>query len=207
MSNHDPCAFVASLGTKLAARSRHVCMFLGAGTSRSCGLPDIKSLEGHVLNALSTENRAALETQLRSHDLEGALSRIRRISALIEGEDTVDGLTSDRARELDGAMCRQIIKSLGVDPEDNSPVIGLAAWSVRASYLLPVELFTVNYDLLVEEALEKLRVPYFDGFVGNLNARFQTDLVEAIPQAATEAIPPFFCTALEVAWFSKLGLG
>lgn len=50
----------------------------------------------------------------------------------------------------------------------------------------------MNYDLLIEYALEKLRVPYFDGFVGALNARFQTELVEAIPQVDTESMPSFF---------------
>ncbi len=31
----------------------------------------------------------------------------------------------------------------------------------------PIELFTTNYDLLLEEALEDEEIPYFDGFVGS----------------------------------------
>ncbi|MCC0036841.1 MAG: SIR2 family protein [Hoeflea sp.] len=30
----------------------------------------------------------------------------------------------------------------------------------------PIEIFTTNYDLLLEEALERVRAPYFDGFTG-----------------------------------------
>lgn len=44
MADHDPQEFVTSLAAKLATRSRHVCVFLGAGTSKSCGLPDLNGL-------------------------------------------------------------------------------------------------------------------------------------------------------------------
>ena len=54
-----------------------------------------------------------------------------------------------------------------------------ASWVGRADYHLPVEIFTINYDLLIETALEALTIPYFDGFVGALHAGFRTDLVEA----------------------------
>lgn len=53
------------------------------------------------------------------------------------------------------------------------------------------ELFTVNYDLLIETALEALGVAYFDGFVGALQARFRTDLVESSPADAEPALPAF----------------
>lgn len=36
----------------------------------------------------------------------------------------------------------------------------------------PVEIFTTNYDLLMEEALERVRAPYFDGFTGGRDPFF-----------------------------------
>jgi hypothetical protein len=51
--------------------------------------------------------------------------------------------------------------------------------------------FTVNYDLLIETALEKLGVAYFDGFVGALHARFRTDLVEATSADSEAWLPSF----------------
>jgi hypothetical protein len=71
-------------------------------------------------------------------------------------------------------------------------MLGLAAWIARSDYRAPVEVFTVNYDLLIEEALERYRVPYFDGFIGNLRARFQTELVEAVPREDRDFVPRFF---------------
>ncbi len=192
MTSHDPHSFVSSLGSKLATRSRHVCFFLGAGVGRSCGLPDVGGLQDIVLNTLDDANRTLLNQQLQNNNLEGALSRIRRIANLISGEETVDGLTADTARDLDRLICQQIARALDVNVEDNDPVICLAAWLARASYHLPIELFTVNYDLLLEDALETMRVPYFDGFIGTLNAVFHTELVEALPGSPTETLPSFF---------------
>ena len=191
MTKHDPRHFVTSLGAKLATRSRHVCFLLGAGVGKACGLPDVADLQRQVLDTLDGDNRTALERQLQSHNLEDALSRIRRISTLISGAETVDGLTGTQARELDNAICREIVISLRINPNDNDAVICLAGWAARSNYHLPVELFTVNYDLLLENALEQMRVPYFDGFVGTINARFHTELVEALPGSDDESMPSF----------------
>ena len=191
MPEHDPSRFVASLGTKLAARSRHVCMLLGAGVGKACGLPDVKELEKSVLDELSGAHRDALQRVMESRTLEEALSRLRRISALLGGEDTVDGLTASDARDLDALVCRAIVKALQIDGVDQPGTRCLAAWAARASYHMPLELFTVNYDLLLETALERARATYFDGFMGNIEARFQTELVEAMPGADGESMPSF----------------
>ena len=192
MTDHHPRDFVSTLGLKLATRSRHICVFLGAGVGRSCGLPDVEGLQQAVSNALDNDSRALLGRQLQTNNLEGALSRIRRIATLVSGDDTVDNLTAERAEELDRTICQQIVRALGIDTIDIHPVICFAAWAARSNYHLPLELFTVNYDLLLESALEQMRVPYFDGFVGTLNAGFHTELVEALPGSDREIIPSFF---------------
>ena len=191
MEEHDPGRFVASLGSKLASRSRHVCMLLGAGVGKACGLPDVKELQSKVLQALCDDHREALKRVLEGRTLEQALSRLRRISALVEGDDTVDGLTAGDAGDLDNLVCRAIVNALQIDEVDQSGARCLAAWAARASYSMPLELFTVNYDLLLETALEQARATYFDGFVGNIEARFQTELVEAMPGADGETMPSF----------------
>ena len=42
----------------------------------------------------------------------------------------------------------------------------------------PVEVFTPNYDLLLEQALEESNVPYFDGFVGSRRPFFDAYAIE-----------------------------
>ena len=192
MANHDPLTFAKSLNGKLAARSRHVCFFLGAGVGKACGLPDVAALKNSVLDALDHQQRSDLEQQLENRNLEEALTRLRRISALLSGDQTVDGLTATRAEKLDLAICHAIVTALNVDQANTVPVRCLAAWLARANYHHPVELFTINYDLLLEAALERMRAPYFDGFIGTLEARFHAELVEDLPRPEADAIPAFF---------------
>lgn len=193
MPGHDVVRFANGLSEKLASRSRHVCLFLGAGASRACGLPDVAGLEKHLRETLDGDERATFERLLAGRNLEQVLTRLRRISALLTGSgDKVDGLTAKNASELDLAICRIIITQLAVDRADLAPMFSLGAWAARADYHRALELFTVNYDLLIETGLEALGVPYFDGFVGALSARFRSDLVEGGLGAEDGSIPSFF---------------
>ncbi|HJQ37696.1 MAG TPA: SIR2 family protein [Thermoanaerobaculia bacterium] len=192
MTQHAPLKFVTGLSAKLAARTRHVCVFLGAGASRACGLPDVATLQKSVLTDLDATQRAAFEVQLTDRNLEQALSRLRRIAGLLSGEQTVDGLTSAAATMLDAAVCASIVRQLNVEQADLEPAYRFAAWAARADYRQPIEIFNVNYDLIIETAFERLRVPYFDGFVGALEARFHTDLVETRAGGDAAGLPSFF---------------
>jgi hypothetical protein len=52
---------------------------------------------------------------------------------------------------------------------------GFAQWLAKTARKMPVEIFTVNYDVLIEHALEAERVPLFDGFVGGYQPFFYAD--------------------------------
>ena len=182
MQGHDPVRFVNDLSSKLASRSRHVCVFLGAGTSSACGLPDVSQLQDRVKLRLKTDDRRQLSRQLIGRNLEQALGRIRRIAALLDGDAELDGLSRSAAGGLDRKVCQAIVEELSTDTARLDPVLQFASWAARADYHQPLEVFTVNYDLLLETAFERIPLPYFDGFVGNLKARFYTDLVEGTPE-------------------------
>jgi hypothetical protein len=189
---HDPLDFANSLSAKLATRSRHLCTLLGAGAARACGLPDVAGLQSSVAGKLVGKQADVFNAFLVGRNLEQALSRLRRIHALVEGSSqTVDDLTGDEAQDLDRAICRAIVSELDLSRAELEPMLKFAAWVARADYHLPVEIFTVNYDALTETALEKLRVPYFDGFVGAFRAPFRTELVEATPNDADAWLPSF----------------
>jgi hypothetical protein len=157
-----------------------VCLFIGAGASRACGLPDVAGLEQHLRSVLTGDGQSHFEHLMEDRNLEQVLSRLRRIAALLDGTaGEVDALNAKQARDLDVEICQHIVEKLTVDREAMKPMLRLAAWAARADYHRPLELFTVNYDLLIESGLEALGVPYFDGFVGTMRARFRSDLVEA----------------------------
>ncbi len=145
-----------------------------------------------MVAALPDPKKALFEAQLVGRNLEQALSRLRRIAALLEGSaDTLGGLDAKAASELDAEVCRLIIEHLDVGGADLAPMLRLAGWAARADYHRPLEIFTVNYDLLIETAIERLGIAYFDGFIGALHARFRTDLVEGTPSDETSWLPSF----------------
>lgn len=193
MPVHDPVRFAADLSAKLATRSRHVCAFLGAGVGCSCGLPSVAQLQDLVVAALKKDDADVLKRQLVKRTLEQVLSRLRRIAALVSDGPDFDGLSAVQATALDSAVCYAIVKQLEIKATtDLTSVDFLAAWAGGATYHLPVEIFTVNYDLLLETALEQRKVPYFDGFIGTLRAKFQTELVENSIGKEEQCVPAFF---------------
>lgn len=192
VADHQVMPFANGLSAKLATRSRHVCVFLGAGASCACGLSDVAGLQVRVLDGLAGDQRSAFESQLAGRNLEQALSRLRHIATLLDGSaDRVNGLSAREAADLDRSVCKLMVGALDLGGADLVPMLRFAAWVARADYHLPVELFTVNYDLLLETALESFGVPYFDGFTGALRARFRTELVEAVPGDTDGWLPSF----------------
>jgi hypothetical protein len=192
MLKHNPMDFATALSAKLASRSRHVCAFLGAGSAQACDLPGVEQLQKKVISTLGAADKEAFQHQLKERNLEGTLTRIRRIAALVSDEEEFDGLTNEKAKTLDAAVCKAIVKALDIQQADLTAVHNFAAWAARADYNLPIELFTVNYDLLLETALDRLGVPYFDGFVGTVRAGFHTELVEGRAGSDREWMPAFF---------------
>ncbi len=192
MLKHNPLDFATALSSKLASRSRHVCAFLGAGCAQACGLPGVKQLQQKVVSSLGDGDQKAFQCQLKECNLEGALTRIRRIAALVSDEEEFDGLTNEKAMTLDAAVCKAIVNALDIQNANLKPFYNFAAWAGRVDYNLPIELFTVNYDLLLETTLDSLGVPYFDGFVGTIRARFHTELVESRAGSDREWMPAFF---------------
>jgi len=63
-------------------------------------------------------------------------------------------------------------------PDRNSAYHNLAIWVRSIRRAKPVQIFTTNYDLLMEQALEESATPYFDGFVGTRKAFFDLGAVE-----------------------------
>src|SRR5690606_13114180 len=62
-------------------------------------------------------------------------------------------------------------------PDHVTPYIQLAKF-IEPRRTNPVEIFTTNYDLLMEQALEEASVPYFDGFVGSRHPFFDLIAIE-----------------------------
>lgn len=189
---HDPEVVARELATKLSSRARHVCVLLGAGASVAAGLPTISGLTAIVVASLSDSEKARFTVLLAGRNLEQALSRLRRIRALVAGGGTFEGLTEASAAELDRHVCEAISRAVDIAGKPIDAFERLASWAGRTESQRPIEFFTVNYDLLIEAGLEEIGVPYFDGFVGALHGRFASDLVEPTQDRSNRELPPGF---------------
>ncbi|HIE0524037.1 TPA: SIR2 family NAD-dependent protein deacylase, partial [Stenotrophomonas maltophilia] len=88
-------------------------------------------------------------------------------------------LTAAELIALDTNVCDVISKEVRRElPAKDSPYHNLAIWSRSIRRERPVHLFTTNYDLLMEQALEESSAPYFDGFIGARKAFFDLGAVE-----------------------------
>ena len=111
-------------------------------------------------------------------NIEFILSHIRSLM-VVAGKDTVRGLSLEQLKEIDAAICaeiEQIVDKLHLD--EKSPYHHLANWINSIPREHPISVFTTNYDLLIEQAFETTRTPFFDGFSGSRNAFFDLQAVE-----------------------------
>ncbi|MEX2619992.1 MAG: SIR2 family protein [Egibacteraceae bacterium] len=208
MGKHDPQRVVELLQDHLAAHDKRLLFLFGAGTSSAANTapaaaPGDKPVHTPLIPALgpmtatckegvaalSAEHAAAwgaLEAECTALDLEphieNMLGRIRRkIDATGAGE-LVFGLTIEQLEAFEGAIRTAIVKMTSpteLDIPSSLPHDDFAVWVRHARRRHPVEIFTTNYDVLVERSLELARVPVFDGFVGSYAPYFSPDALES----------------------------
>jgi len=167
-----------------------VGFFIGAGCPQAIQvadgdktkalIPEIAGLTRRVKETLDTNDKLKDAAQnawsrvigrgIPTPTVEDVLSHIRTLKSLC-GSGEIDGFPNDLLAELDLAICKQIREIVSNPlPTSDTPYHVLASWIQSIARDKPVEIFTTNYDLLLEQALEEQRVPYFDGFVGSDSA-------------------------------------
>ena len=195
---HSPLQLVKQLRQILSADKLSVGFFLGAGCpcsiriamtgSRDAPLiPGIAGLTESVSESLESDASLAIPFK-RLHEvlsddgiteinIEVLLSRIRSLHDAA-GTDEARGISSDHLFELDRRVCEIISQTVTRElPTVETPYHSLA-WFVGNQRTRPSEIFTTNYDLLTEQALEASHVPFFDGFVGSCRPFFDQHAIE-----------------------------
>lgn len=173
---HNPDHYMAELRTIIAQGRKRIGLLIGAGAPAGMAddqgkmplIPAVAQLTEHVVTALAGlygTQIAALRDELEKKDIETLLSRVRSLSQVI-GKSQVHGFDSSGYAALGEAICAEIGKVVNVHLPKASPYMELVNWIVGTPRSHPVEIFTTNYDLLFEEAFEKVGAPYFDGFSG-----------------------------------------
>jgi SIR2-like protein len=187
---HNPEEAAKDLAEKLASRNRHVMLLFGAGASCAAGLPDLNQLKIDVQNTLSDDDKKKYIAIGATRNIEEILSRLRLIAEVLGGTtEALDSLTGDAAQALDKTICAGIANVIQSKATNLEAHLRFARWCARSNYIRPLEIFTINYDNLIEHGLEQVGVPYFDGFVGNYEGLFRPDLVDST-DGRDEITPP-----------------
>ena len=196
---HDPLQFVKQFHQILAADKLLVGFFLGAGCPCSIQVPkengdqsapliaDIAGLTKTVSETLLASDGVAEpfhrfrdvleEDGVDTPNIEVMLSRIRSLRDAA-GAGEVRGLSAENLKDLDRTICTTISKTVAKTlPDDDTPYHCLAEFA-HSRRLPPLEIFTTNYDLLAEQALESRQVPFFDGFIGASRPFFDQQSIE-----------------------------
>ena len=205
MIKHDAYRQIGYLQQALSQNRKPIGIFLGAGCplsviikqkSESDGeeeislplIPDVAGLTTIVTNKLKGAEDAPTasdilisqlkEDGLTNPNIEDILSQLRALRQ-VAGKGKVREFSAKELDDLDKKICEQIANEVNKElPTEETPYHNLAIWARSIPRLKPVHIFTTNYDLLIEQALEESSCPYFDGFIGSKKAFFDLGTVE-----------------------------
>jgi hypothetical protein len=194
---HDPRRIVEALRDHLSRHDKPIAFLFGAGTSASpkkTTAPDeplippvapLTALCAEAVRNLGANYEAAwsaIAAECVAIDgnnfIEAMLSRVRlKVEAVGPGE-SLAGLDRAELEAVQETIQKAIARAVQPDEADIPdplPHHALARWLGRVARQRPIEIFTTNYDLLIERALEDMQVQSFDGFVGSFRPFFSPD--------------------------------
>ena len=199
---HDPIKQIKFLSQSLSNDKKPLSFFISAGCPLGVTMPKdkwplipaIKELSQKVNAELLKEGKEELryadfieeiKKDSKDHEnIELVLSFARSLKDVSIGGEA-RGFTNKELAEIEKQICSYIAKLINVElPNHITPYHKFASWIASIDRDKPIEIFTTNYDLLIEQALEETYVPYFDGFVGARNSFFDLRAIESnsIPQ-------------------------
>ena len=200
---HNPDRYMADLRQILSQGRKRIGLLIGAGAPtaiRTNGdgrivedgdqplVPDVTGLTDAVESALTEDDKRVIEI-LKSEltgiiNIETILTQTRKLAQAI-GSASVHGLDANGYAEMAQRICEEIGTHVNATlPQNPNPYSEVASWISGTRRLHSIEIFTPNYDLLVEEALERAHAPYFDGFSGSYRPFFDGASV------STDVLPP-----------------
>lgn len=183
----DPFLQLAEIRNQISYTKRIGFLF-GAGTSKAIGISDISALTKKVETNLKSPHKKNFGTVKNSIDknlqhIEGVLNQTRLIRQITSDEKgkTFGKISGEDAKDLDKAICNEIYEILSAEESAANIQISMKflSWLNWISRDFTKELFTTNYDLVIEKSFEKLLIPFYDGFIGSHEPFFSYESLES----------------------------
>ena len=202
---HNPDRYMVDLRQILSQGKKQIGLLLGAGAPVSVKIdkdgnlneegipiiPDVARLTKSVIDALDEKDRTIINALLPElgdkPNIETILTRIRKLSQAI-GSSIIHGLNGDGYGTLADRICKHIGEIVAIPlPKGPNPYTELVSWIGGIHRDYPIEIFSPNYDLLLEEAFEQALLPYFDGFSGSHKPFFDPTSIASsrLPKASS----------------------
>lgn len=191
----DPTECIRGIQHVLSSDKKKIAFLFGAGTSlahRNNEFPHVPAIakmteliEIAVSKRKEYENvLSEIKTELADSNLgfniETILTNIEDKVRII-GAGTLNKLVKKDFENLLKLIQSEIIKIVSVHRDLNASdarklvQYDFARWIKNADRKRAIEIFTTNYDYLIEIGLEEAEVPYYDGFTGSYNPFFDSD--------------------------------
>jgi hypothetical protein len=181
---HNPDRVIADLRQILSQGRKRIGVLIGAGGPLSVRvdatgkldpngqalIPGVNILTDQALLKLTGKQATAAAAIRKSlpdgGNIETILSKIRLLQTVL-GDTPMHDLDGAGYAGLGKAICGAIGAIVGAKlPEGRTSYHELVSWVSGTQRAHAVEIFTTNYDLLIESAFEQAKAPYFDGFSG-----------------------------------------
>ena len=185
---HNPDRYMADLRQILSQGRKRIGVLIGAGAPMAIRvnddneiveeggnplIPDVARLTAAVVDGLAEQDRRVIEVLKKEIEAAGypinvetILTKVRRLAQAI-AKSAVHGLDGEAYEELGRRICDLVGQVVRTNlPASPNPYSELVSWIAGTQREHSVEIFTPNYDLLIEEAFERAKVPFFDGFSG-----------------------------------------
>jgi hypothetical protein len=189
-----PIGFFISAGCPLSVQTEELVQTEESVQTKKGGnkplIPDMKRLYEYIEMKLKSEDKSKpsnyekliaeiKKTEKNGDNLEDILSFVRSLKEVSQGGGIVRGFKEEELIQLEKNICKHIVEKFKVElPNKDTSYHKFARWISSIDRDKAIEIFTTNYDLLLEQALEDTSIPYFDGFVGSRQSFFDLRSVE-----------------------------
>ncbi len=196
---YDPSEKIKEIQQLLVSDKKKIGFLFGAGTSlskksdKSPYIPAVTKMTQSVIEALEKKGYKETIASIKSDIIEnGETFTIETLLSNIEGKISIigkgklNGLDKEQFIALGKEIrdkVREIVsvhKDIKDDRFKEMAQYDFGSWIKSAFRKYAVEIFTTNYDYLLEIGLEQNNVPYYDGFTGSYKPFFNSDSVEDI---------------------------
>ncbi len=171
---------------------KRIGFFFGAGASMAVGLPGIETLTTEIKTVLTDREKEIvdiIEASIKNNQqnfskltIEDVLNQIRLIRQITKDskDQEFQGISGEEAKNIDNHICKVIYEKISShESKANFDItrkfVSCINWFSRE---FTKEIFTTNYDLVLEKSFEYLQIPYFDGFVGSYEPFFLPESID-----------------------------